>query len=88
MLWKELSYALRQLRKAPSFTFMAILTLALGIGGSTAVFTVLNSVVLEPLFYRNSGQLVVLWERVNFLGSGYVGPNPRHTAMWQDPPVH
>jgi predicted permease len=84
MLWKELSYALRQLRKAPSFTFVAILTLALGIGGSTAVFTVVDSVLLKPLSYRNSGQLVVLWERVNFLGSGYVGPNPRHAAMWQD----
>ncbi len=85
MFLKEVSYALRQLRKAPGFTSVAILTLALGIGGSTAVFTVVDSVILKPLSYRNSGQLVVLWERVSsFLGSGYGGPNPRHAAMWQD----
>ncbi len=84
MLLKEIIYALRQLRKAPGFTLVAILTLALGIGGSTAVFTVVDSVILKPLSYRNSGQLVVVWEKIKFLGSGYTGPNPRHEALWQD----
>ena len=84
MLPKEIGYALRQLRKSPGFTLVAILTLALGIGGSTAVFTVVDSVILKPLSYRNSGQLVMLWERVKFLGSSYTGPTPRHSTMWQD----
>lgn len=84
MVWKEIIHSFRQLRKAPGFTLLAILTLALGIGGSTAVFTIVDSVILKPLSYRNSGQLVVLWERVKFLGSGYTGPNPRHAAMWRD----
>jgi predicted permease len=84
MVFKEVSYALRQLRKSMSFTIVAILTLALGIGGSTAVFTVVDSVLLKPLSYPHSGQLVALWERVPFLGSDYTGPNPRHVIMWQN----
>lgn len=85
MLFREFCYALRQLRKAPGFTALAVLTLAFGIGASTAVFTVVDSVVLKPLRYRNSDQLVVVWERVKFLGAGtpYVGPNPRHFDRWQ-----
>ncbi len=82
---KEFVYALRQLRKAPAFTLLTISTLALGIGASTAVFTAVDSVVLKPLTYRDSGKLVVLWERVKFLGPNfpYGGPNPRHVDLWQ-----
>jgi hypothetical protein len=76
VLPEEISYALRQLCKRPSLTIIAILTLALGIGGSTEAFTVVDSVLLKPLSYRNSGQLVVLWERVDFLGSGYLWTQP------------
>src|ERR1039457_2209750 len=60
---QDLRYALRTLRKSPGFAATAILTLALGIGASTAVFTVVDSVVLQPLSYRDSGNLVVAWER-------------------------
>jgi len=85
MLFKEFVYALRQLRKAPGFTLLAILTLALGIGASTAVFTAVDSVILKPLTYRDSGNLVVVWERVKFLGPNlpYGRPNPRHIDLWQ-----
>ncbi len=81
---EDLRFALRRLRNAPAFTLTAVLTLALGIGASTAMFTVVDSVVLKPLAYRNSGQLVVAWERVRFLDNiaPYMGPNPRHEAMW------
>ncbi len=80
----ELRYALRQLRKAPGFTLLAILTLALGISASTAVFTVVDSVILKPLNFRDSGHLVVAWERVKFLAPDpYTGPNPRHEDLWQ-----
>src|SRR5712692_5927583 len=64
ILIQDLRYALRMLRKSPGFAVTAVLTLALGIGASTAVFTVVDSVVLKPLTYRDSGNLVVAWERV------------------------
>jgi predicted permease len=83
ILVQDVRYALRVLRKSPGFAATAILTLALGIGASTAVFTVVDSVVLKPLAYRNSGELVVSWERVAFLGSDPVGPNPRHVDLWR-----
>lgn len=87
MLLRELKYSLRNLRKSPGFALTAILTLALGIGATTAVFTVVDSVILKPLSYRNSGQLSVVWEKVKFLATStnpYVGPNPRHTAFWKE----
>lgn len=87
MLLRELRYTFRNLSKAPGFALTAILTLAIGIGASTAVFTVVDSVILKPLSYRDSGKLVVIWERVKFLATEsapYTGPNPRHEAYWQD----
>jgi predicted permease len=80
---QDFRYALRMLRKNPGFAFTAVLTLALGIGASTAVFTLVDSIVLEPLAYRGGGSLVVAWERIKFLGSEPTGPNPRHADLWR-----
>lgn len=79
---QDFRFAARGLRKYPGFALTAILTLALGIGASTAVFTVVASVLLKPLSYRESNRLVVAWEHVKSIGGGPVGPNPRHADVW------
>jgi len=84
VLVQDARHALRALRKTPGLAATAVLTLALGIGASTAVFTAVDSVVLKPLSYPESGRLVVAWERVHLMSADPVGPNPRHEDMWEN----
>jgi predicted permease len=65
--WQDIRYAFRQVRKSPGFAATVILTLGLGVGSVTAVFSVVNGVLLQPYAFRNPGQIVVWRETIREL---------------------
>ena len=58
----QLRHLLRRMRRSPAFTFIAILTLAVGIGANAAIFSVLDSILLKPLPFKDPSRLVGVWE--------------------------
>ncbi len=82
-LLQDLRYAVRTLRKSPLFVSVAVLSLALGIGANTAIFTLINQLILQYLPVRHPEELVLLTARGNHYGSNN-GPNAISYAMYQD----
>jgi len=62
VLWQDLRFAWRTLRRSPGFAIIAVLTLAIGIGANTAIFSVINTVILRPLPFPDSQRIDWVWE--------------------------
>ncbi|HEV2423563.1 MAG TPA: ABC transporter permease [Terriglobia bacterium] len=82
-LAQDIRYALRQLRRSPGFAAVAILTLALGVGANTAIFSVVNTVLLRPLPYRDAGRLVMVWGNDRAHGYDTDQVSPPDFRDWQ-----
>src|SRR5687767_14617107 len=84
-LVSDVRYAIRALRKAPRFAAAAILTLALGLGATTVIFSFVDHIVLRPLPYADVGRLVVVREVIEELTSAFssLGGNAGHFLGWQ-----
>jgi len=81
-LWQDIRYALRSLHRTPTVAAAAVVTFAIGIGANTAVFSVVDAVLLRPLTFADPGRLVVLHETVPQLGRLPVGPG--EFEVWKD----
>ncbi len=84
MLFQDLRYAFRTLIKRPGFAAVAILTLALGIGANTAVFSVVEGVLLRPLPVRDPDALVLVWEHNIRRGNTHNVVSPANYMAWRD----
>lgn len=80
-LWQDLRFGVRMLRKSPGFTAVIVLTMALGIGATTAIFGVVDATLLHPLPYPNPEQLVSIQANFSGIGARDVGMSQ---PEWQD----
>ncbi|HTH63353.1 MAG TPA: ABC transporter permease [Gemmatimonadales bacterium] len=83
-LLQDLRHAVRRLAKSPGFTLAAVVTLALGIGATTAIFSVVDAVLLRPLTYGDPNRLVLVWERFGARNQDRNVVNPANYLDWRD----
>src|SRR5881227_782008 len=83
-IWQDLRYAARMLGKYPGFTAVAVLTLALGIGANTAIFSVVYGVLLRPLPYTDGSKLVVLKQQATKAKLNNVPFSPKEVFDYRD----
>src|SRR5512145_1096343 len=83
-LLKDIRYGIRGLLKRPGFTFVVVITLALGIGANAAVFSVINAVLLRPLPYRDVDRVVTLWQNNQKVGVPRYDVSPANFVDWSE----
>jgi|HubBroStandDraft_1064217.scaffolds.fasta_scaffold10172_2 predicted permease len=82
-LAQDIRYGLRMLRKSPGFTVVAALTLALGIGANTYIFSMVDALVLRPMEFSDPGRVLALWERVPSIGLDRNELSPANFIDWK-----
>jgi putative ABC transport system permease protein len=82
-LWQDLRFGFRQLLSKPGFALIAVLSLALGIGANTAIFSLVDAVLLRPLPFRAPERLVMVWEDAAKIGFPRNTPAPANYADWK-----